>query len=195
MHESNRCPIPKCYNQVWVSRGLPICGEHARAVAFTLTGPPPIQGDEVRRLRTVIATQQRRIDELTNPAPVAQEPAPKPTHGTIYYLQVGNHIKIGWTLDMSRRMRKYPPNSTLLAQHPGTVKDEHKMHRRFATDRTHGREWYVPSVSLTHHIAQVIREHGTPEAVTFGAKPVEIPMPHRLVSEKMMAKLPSRQVS
>ena len=117
-----------------------------------------------------------------------------PRQGTVYYVQVGSHVKIGWTADMETRMRN-PPNSTLLAQHPGTRKDEAQMHRRFAADRTHGREWYVPSASLTRHIANVVREHGQPEAARFGAKPVEIPMPHRLVSQKMLSKIGPRHVS
>jgi hypothetical protein len=115
-------------------------------------------------------------------ATVTIQPTPEPeapteresTMGVVYYVQVGAHVKIGWTSNMGSRMRKYPPNSVLLATHPGTRRDEAQMHRRFAADRTHGREWYVPSMSLTHHIQQMVTQHGQPEQVTFGAKPLTV---------------------
>jgi hypothetical protein len=97
--------------------------------------------------------------------------------GHVYYLRVGSYIKIGWTSDITKRMKGYPPDSVLLASEPGTRKDEHRRHRMFGAHRTHGREWYAMTPSLMHHIEQVAAEHGTPDPVTFAAKPVTIPQP------------------
>lgn len=133
------------------------------------------------------------VDHHEDLAPLKAEPNPVP--GVVYYVQVGAHVKIGWTADMANRMRKYPPNSALLAQHPGTRQDETRIHRRFAADRTHGREWYVPSASLTRHIDNVVNEHGKPDAPNFGAQPVQIPMPHRTQSQKMISKLGPRHIA
>lgn len=102
-----------------------------------------------------------------------------PREGTVYFLRSGGHIKIGWTSDLAKRMRTYPPDSTLLAHHPGTRKDEQCLHRKFAVHRTHGREWYTLSPVILEHIKGVVAEHGQPDTVDFGAKPVAVPQPHR----------------
>ena len=99
--------------------------------------------------------------------------------GVIYYVEVGSHIKIGWTSDLTKRMRSYPPNSRLLASHPGLRADETQVHRKFAAWRSHGAEWYVLAPVLLDHIKRVVAEHGPPEVVDFGAKPVAVPRPHQ----------------
>ena len=102
----------------------------------------------------------------------------RPTDGIIYYVQSGGHIKIGWTSDLAKRMRAYPPNCQLLATHPGTRANELKLHKMFAAHRSHGREWYPLVPAILHHIDMMKTKHGEPEGVTFGAKPVTIPQ-HR----------------
>lgn len=103
--------------------------------------------------------------------------ATQPKTGTIYYLQVGTHIKIGWTQDLSKRMRAYAPNSVLLATHPGTRGDETALHRKFAVWRSHGNEWYPHAPVILQHIDRVKAEHGQPPNVPFGARPVTVPTP------------------
>src|SRR5690554_2780796 len=44
--------------------------------------------------------------------------------GWVYYIRVGDTIKIGFSQDVSQRMRTYPPNAELLAAHPGTLETE-----------------------------------------------------------------------
>lgn len=97
--------------------------------------------------------------------------------GIVYFLQVGGHIKIGWTSDLTKRMRQYPPNAQLLATHPGLRKDELRLHKMFAAHRSHGREWYPLAPVILDHIKRVIAEHGQPVDVIFGAKPTEVPQP------------------
>lgn len=140
---------------------LPLCMAHL-AVAANLQRQ--LAGGEmpVVRARVRVAVPER---PAVAPAPL----------GTVYFVQVGAHIKIGWTSDLEKRMKQYPPNSVLLAAHPGTRKDETRMHRRFAASRTHGREWYALVPSLLHHIEAVKAEHGAPATVSFGAQPVTIP--------------------
>lgn len=104
--------------------------------------------------------------------PVAQpEPdrAP-PVEGTVYFLRIGGYIKIGWTSDLGKRMKGYPPDTSLLAVMPGLRTDEQQLHRKFAHLTTHGREWYPLAPQITEHIQRVITEHGDPPAVDFSAK-------------------------
>lgn len=155
----SRCVWPGC--REWISEWpqIHLCDAHVGVVVDHARSRGP-------RVAVRPATQQ--------------EAKPKSTDGVIYYVRSGGHIKIGWTTDLHKRMRTYPPDSVLLAHHPGTRKDEHQVHTRFAVHRTHGREWYALVPPLLEHIRAVVREHGEPDKVDFAAKPVQVPMPHRL---------------
>jgi hypothetical protein len=123
--------------------------------------------------------RKRHADELDEPAPrLPNQSGRSPPDGVVYYANVGGgHIKIGWTSDLAKRMRQYPPNTVLLAVHPGTRADERKLHKRFAVHRAFGTEWYPMVPVILDHIARVVAEHGQPPAVTFGAKPTKVPTP------------------
>jgi len=82
-----------------------------------------------------------------------------PRDGDIYYLQVGEHLKIGFASDLDARLASYPPNTQFLAVHFGTTDDEAELHRRFRPLRVAGREWYRDSPILRDHIATVIAQH------------------------------------
>jgi hypothetical protein len=119
------------------------------------------------------------IDLTERTSLVSTPPARRaaPAEGIIYFLQVGGHIKIGWTSDLAKRMHAYPPNALLLATHPGLRKDELRLHKMFAVHRSHGREWYPLAPVILEHIKRVVAKYGKPVEVTFGAKPVEVPQP------------------
>lgn len=72
--------------------------------------------------------------------------------GFIYYLLVGDLIKIGYTKSVEDRMKAYPPNSKLLATHPGTLKVEKQMHHKFLHHLAKGREWFGQGEDLINHI-------------------------------------------
>lgn len=135
-----------------------------------------IRNVESERLQREVDTHKATIASLRSQlAELYQED--KPTRkvavdGTVYFLRIGGYIKIGWTSDMTRRMKSYPPDTTLLATMPGTRKDELREHKRFAHLRTHGREWYPLAPQITERVAAVVREQGEPDEVTFAAKPV-----------------------
>lgn len=158
------CCWPGCYAPL-TERKFPLCTAHTK-----------VAHDYQRRNGDVDYVVRCSIEVPENTPPKIEPKAT--TDGTVYYVQVGGHIKIGWTSNLERRMKDYAPNSQLLAVHSGTRADEAKMHKRFATARTHGREWYAPVPSLLHHIEQMNAQHGVPE-VTFGAAPVTILEPRR----------------
>lgn len=82
--------------------------------------------------------------------------------GWVYYLQVGDKVKIGFSENPERRLKSYPPESSLLAIHPGTRADERAVHATFKPFLTAGREWFTPSKTLDAHIKAVNAEHGPP---------------------------------
>lgn len=83
--------------------------------------------------------------------------------GFVYYLRVGERIKVGYSADVKRRMRQYPPTSQLLAVEPGDLALERSRHQQFAGSRADGREWFHPTVDLLEHVEQLVTEHGEPK--------------------------------
>lgn len=137
------CAFEDCTDRA-TYHGTPLCREHAAQVWKTVgdneseTYLQLVRGD-VRPP----ATDVKRKRYLSN----------RP--GTIYYLQVGDRVKIGFTTDLYRRMMQYPPNSTLLATHPGTPMVEKEMHQDFRRHLADGREWFHPNADLDAHILKV----------------------------------------
>lgn len=91
-------------------------------------------------------------------------PRPAVEVGWIYYLQVGDYLKIGFTRNLHQRISQYPPNAELLATHHGTLDDEQRLHGRFRAYLDSGREWYADADEIRDHIARVLIEHGAPES-------------------------------
>jgi hypothetical protein len=95
--------------------------------------------------------------------------------GTVYFIRCGDWIKIGWTGDLTRRLRAFethcPPFEVLGVIEHQTTFTEGELHRRFASircDRGSGREWFRADLELLSHIKTISRplcvEHvtGTP---------------------------------
>lgn len=101
-------------------------------------------------------------------------------HATIYYVQIADEIKIGWTTNIHQRMRAYPPSAKLLATEPGTTALERSRHQQFNEYLLHGREWFEPGQFLLEHIARVIEKHGEPPTVTTLRTPTKQSMPQRM---------------
>lgn len=163
------CIFPGCSNYLASTPQTKLCSTHLAIIVRHSTSDPAVQR---------IMYDMRRYDEDTERR-LSRQPTPEPeTTGTVYFIRVGSYIKIGWTADLTKRMRQYPPDTILLAAQPGTRKDEHRLHKRFAVHRSHGREWYPLVPAILEHVEAVKREHGEPEQPTFAARPVEVPRPH-----------------
>lgn len=113
-----------------------------------------------------IEAQERHDDAIKdNMSP------PKPRHvnelqppGLIYYLQVGDYIKVGYTSNAKRRGSEYPPGSKLLLSYPGSREDEKRLHEKFVAYREAGREWYMDAAEIREHIEEMKAQHGRFEA-------------------------------
>ncbi|MCT1446200.1 GIY-YIG nuclease family protein [Brevibacterium casei] len=92
--------------------------------------------------------------------------------GWIYYIRVGDLLKIGYATSVWDRLTSYPPNITVLAIHPGTRELEAHLHRKFRLLLQKGREWYADDGTISDHIGNVRQEFGTPaqQVAAFGAK-------------------------
>lgn len=142
--------------------GKTICVEHAWRAGQAAESA-------INHGRTSYRREVRRASEASEVAEVDEaEQRMKATGGVqpgwIYYLSVGELIKIGYTTDVRRRLRSYPPDAKLLAVHPGTTALEHQLHVEFAGCLARGREWFAPHKVLMRHIDQVIAKFGEPRA-------------------------------
>lgn len=205
--KNERCCYPDCYERQQRGYDIPLCGSHISDIEQQLSDRPPRgmprcmwpgcqqytmwspqtklcsthlaivirYGSDDMAARRILHTMTGSV-ENERPIPPMPKPA-SPQQGTVYYVKVGEHIKVGWTSDMEQRMRSYPPNSILLATEPGTRADEKRRHKTLAAHRSHGNEWYVPAPSVLHHLDMVKAKHGEPDPAAFAAKPVEIPQP------------------
>lgn len=98
------------------------------------------------------------VHALKIAAQVAARKRSTPAHktaGWIYFLLLDEKVKIGWTANLTQRMKSYPPHARMVTNHPGTRADERDLHRTFTPSRASGREWYHQTPELLAHIETV----------------------------------------
>lgn len=147
--------------KVWVHTevdGHPVCTDHILLITNerTVRGVP--EGEIKKALvRNDERNKRARLEQSLRRG--TSEP------GWVYYARIGELIKIGFTLDLPRRIASYPPNTVLLAAHPGTRELEGQMHKRFAELRARGREWFRSGRVLEGHITDVVHRFGDPAGI------------------------------
>lgn len=157
------CFIPGCLNEMirMVGRPLGVCAGHGMDIADYFEWI--VETTEISHRAADREFQNRKQQQIER----KQRAARRITPGWIYYLLVGEHIKIGYTKDVKRRLKSYPPGSRLLALHPGTKQLEHDTHTIFVGSRAAGREWFLDTPELRDHIKQVIAEFGEPDRARY----------------------------
>lgn len=87
------------------------------------------------------------------------------TESVVYYLRKGDRIKIGWSGNLSARMRALRPDA-LLAVEPGCMHLETGRHHQFAEHRLpntgDGDEWFTPAPELLAHVELIAWVYPTP---------------------------------
>jgi hypothetical protein len=92
---------------------------------------------------------------------------PTQTESVVYYVQLGDHIKIGYSARLRERLHalRAEPDA-LLAVEPGGRRLEDKRHQQFAHLRIKSRwENFEPGDELLAHIADLKAEHGLPDYI------------------------------
>jgi hypothetical protein len=83
--------------------------------------------------------------------------------GFVYYIQIGERLKIGYSVDVKQRMRAYPPGSRLLAVEPGDRAIERRRHQQFVGSLTDGREWFRPTPDIMELVQELVDVYGDPK--------------------------------
>lgn len=150
---SPACTWHKCCKQRAHWLGLPLCIYHAEYVAQQVAKG---EADKAE------ARQQAKDDVVAKINEGIQLEDDEPVPGWIYYIRIGDTIKIGYSKDVNRRMRAYPPTAELLAVEPGTTVLERKRHQHFGAHLAHGREWFTPNPELDTWITTLRDHYGDP---------------------------------
>lgn len=133
-----------CARDVLYDAPFPVCVKHAAELLRYLhenLAQETILASALERLLSYDSGEHNRVMDL----PDAGVPV-------VYYARVGNHIKIGYSSNLTRRMRGYPPDTEILATEPGTRELEKERHMEFNHQLRMGNEWFAPSLDLLMHI-------------------------------------------
>jgi hypothetical protein len=130
--------------------------------SFDETLPFPLCGDHyfaVRRWDYREAAAQLRA---RSPQSVSS-----PENPIVYYVRVGERIKIGTTVKTVRQrfQGQLPPDAQVLATEPGSYDVERRRHRQFRHLQD-ANEWFRPGSELWRHIAQLRETFGQPDDLT-----------------------------
>lgn len=85
------------------------------------------------------AQDQQRSDDTHDPV--------------VYYMRIGNRVKIGWTASLARRLEAINPEE-LMTFEPGDAAMEAYRHKQFARYRVHG-EWFRLEGDVAEHIRKL----------------------------------------
>lgn len=136
------CQVYDCGKQIREDSSVPVC--HACGLAIA------------REFKLAIFAEDRQERRQHDQAIQSKMPAEMRRAGreVVYYVQIGDYIKIGYTKHLRNRMRSLRvTNDALLAIEDGDRARETARHREFVGDRVHRRmENFHPSERLLAHI-------------------------------------------
>lgn len=138
-HVEPICTAPDCQANAAPDCPAPLCKDHARHVfAWVLA--------EAQAISATPEAPQRQ-GKTTPEGPRWSE-----LPGHVYFVRIGDHIKIGWTSNLKHRFSSLQPDQ-ILATQEGTTADEKELHQRFDHLLAKGREYFHPGPQLLDHIA------------------------------------------
>lgn len=146
-----RCPIPGCKNGL-TEDGL-VCTPHGVKIWAHIDSVRSKSGFKDPVVR---ATHEEVLERQRKRALAATR-----SEGVIYFVELDDKIKIGWTSNLDQRLKAYPPHAQLLHYHPATRADERDLHRSLKLSLVVGREWY----SKTPQVMECMREFEEAERV------------------------------
>lgn len=127
---------------------FPICARHAislyKAVDATLRAA---QGDRAISVKVALDS----LDEKPSDRPRLGELEPE-AEPVVYFLLIGELVKIGQSNNLTKRLAAYPPHAQLLATEYGDRAREAQLHREFREYLVSGREWFTPGPRLREYV-------------------------------------------
>lgn len=151
------CCIPDCGHLVPRNRSIPVCRSCGVKIAVYHAGDADL----------ALGVQRERQSQREQAK--ARRDAAYAGQSQVYYIRIGDHIKIGYSTNLKQRISQLRlQQSALLATEPGGRELEKERHRQFSADRIiSNREDFDPSPRLMAHIDAVLTEHGRPRITGF----------------------------
>lgn len=151
-----------CDAPAWPDAPFPICRHHAVELYMTMRG---IHNDALVASSGLIPG----MDAGGNPYQaeleqrISDRSAARRTGDVVYYVRIGDSIKIGYTSQLDTRIKALrAARENVLATEPGGRELEAKRHAQFGRLRKGRREDFEPSFALIQHIDDVRERHGRP---------------------------------
>lgn len=140
------------YNNVPVA----LCFDHAFSVYMSISSSVGMN------LRNIHEAMERDAKGETDKDAARREAYAE--QAQVYYIRIGDHIKIGFTQNLLERISGLRVDaSDVLAAEPGGRAKERERHLQFADIRIGKRENFERTADLLTHIAKVRRENGKPK--------------------------------
>lgn len=97
------------------------------------------------------------------------QPPQLPDTAVVYYVRVGDRVKIGTTVKTVRQrfQGQLPPDAQVLATEPGSYEVERRRHRQFRHLQD-ANEWFHAGPELWSHVAELRKQHGNPQELIEG---------------------------
>ncbi|MET8866516.1 GIY-YIG nuclease family protein [Nonomuraea sp. NPDC004580] len=146
--------------------GIPLCHDHLKAYRSYLDTI-----DRIKRIDQAVLDAPKLDPRYLENTPEAKRSlrrdlARQRGSMIVYYVRIGNNIKIGWTTNLKQRMTTLMPDE-ILATEPGEEQLERLRHQQFAHLRVPpGRERFRPDPELLDHV-EMLRSHYGPPSETF----------------------------
>lgn len=164
----SQCGVRGCDNFLDEDDDVGVCGSCgvriARRYKDRILSEERHRNDESRAARMAAHRDRRERQVRSTPDLFASYEQPADT-SWVYYVRIGDHIKIGYTISVKDRLRALRvPVEDLLALEPGGRAEEQARHERFAHLRITKRwENFEPGDALVEHIADLVARFGLPK--------------------------------
>ncbi|TYP82060.1 GIY-YIG nuclease family protein [Blastococcus xanthinilyticus] len=165
-HDDLKPFVHRATGAVFRIRIGPLCLSHADAVADAVLEDRLLEADfrhhELNHPALDAAQREREQRSRVASRHAADERFRGDQPGFVYFIEVGERVKIGYSVDVRRRLRSYPPGSVLLAVEPGSPELERQRHQQFAGSLLDGREWFRPDRVILEQAAAIRERRGDP---------------------------------
>lgn len=126
---------------------------HAQRLGFDIEDPKVVATVVEAHKRSAARLKLQQAEELAAAKEAHATGAAVPAESVVYYMRVGNRVKIGYSTNLASRIASVMPEE-VLAVEPGGRLLEGVRHRQFAELRV-TREWFRHESPLTEHIEKL----------------------------------------